>query len=247
MANRTFVIGDIHGELPALERLLTRMEPLTEEDTVVFLGDYVDRGPNSRGVIERVQRFCTESPTHSITLRGNHEDKWIQSFEKPDLPYLVQQANGCGATFRSFIGGAPLPLEESLSAAELPKMLEVDSWLPWETVAWMAQLRLYYEDEHALYVHAGLDGKGEEWKHPSDSAPKPLLWMRDPGFFANYKGKRVVVGHTPTDELPVPGDPPARGQVWLGPTISAIDTGCGRGGPLTALELPTGRIVQSTE
>src|SRR5262245_54101820 len=132
MPSRTFAIGDIHGDLGALDRVLAGMQPLTEEDTVVFLGDYVDRGPDSRGVVERVQEFLRDSPTHTITLRGNHEDKWVQAFEKPDLPYLVQQVNGCAATFRSYTGGAQLVPDESLPPVELQRMLEVDSWLPWE-------------------------------------------------------------------------------------------------------------------
>lgn len=247
MLNRTFVIGDIHGDLAALERLLVQLGPLTEEDTVVFLGDYVDRGANPRGVVERVQEFERDSVTHTVTLRGNHEDKWVESFEKPDLPYLVQQANGCAATFRSFTGGAPLVPDESLTPAELQKMLEVDTWMPWEVIAWMSRLKLYYEDEHAIYVHAGLDGRGSEWKHPSDSSPKPLLWMRDPQFFANYRGKRVVFGHTPVEELPIAdGAPPAR-RVWVrgDGELVGVDTGSGKGGVLSAIELPSGRIAQS--
>jgi serine/threonine protein phosphatase 1 len=245
MMHRTFVIGDIHGELPALERLLARLAPLTEEDTVVFLGDYVDRGPDGRGVVERVQRFEKESPTHTVTLRGNHEDKWVQSFEKPDLPYLIQQVNGCANTYRSYTGGEPLTGDQSLPPDELQKMLEVDGWLPWEVVAWMSQLRLYYEDEHAIYVHAGLDGKSGEWKHPSESSPKPLLWMRDPAFFASYQGKRVVFGHTPVEELPIEGGAPEKHCVWIKGDLVGVDTGCGRGGPLSAIELPSGRIIQS--
>jgi serine/threonine protein phosphatase 1 len=246
MINRTFVIGDIHGDLAALESLLGKLPSLTEEDTVVFLGDYCDRGPNVKGVLERVQRFAQESPTHTVTLRGNHEDKWVQSFEKPDLPYLVQQVNGCAATFRSFTGGPPLKPEESLAPEELQRMLEVDSWLPWEMVAWMAQLKLFYEDEHAIYVHAGLDGKGTEWKHPSESSEKSLLWMRDPAFYANYKGKRVVFGHTPVDELPIEEDKPVPKKVWVHGSLVAVDTGCGKGGVLSAIELPSGAIFQSS-
>jgi serine/threonine protein phosphatase 1 len=243
--SRTFVIGDIHGELAALEQLLTRLKPLTEEDSVLFLGDYMDRGPDSRGVIERLQRFMRESPTHTVALRGNHEDKWVQSFEKPDLPYLIQQNNGCANTFRSFTGGVPLVGDESLSPQEMTRMLEVDSWLPWEVVGWMAGLPLYYEDEHAMYVHAGLDGKEPDWKHPSESSPKALLWTRDPGFFTRYRGKRVVFGHTPVEELPIEDVHPEARHVWVRGNLVGVDTGCGRGGPLSAIELPSLRVIQS--
>ena len=244
---RTFVIGDIHGDSAALERLLALLPPAERSDTVVFLGDYVDRGPDARGVVERVRRFVQESDAHVVTLRGNHEDKWLQSWEKPDLPFLVQWANGCGATYRSFTGGAPLGTEESLATAELQQLIDVRGWFPAEVMAWMEKLPLWHEDEHALYVHAGLDrDEAGGWKHPRDSQPKPLLWMREPAFFKHYRGKRVVFGHTPVADLPVerqdaaPADRP-----WSDHDLVGIDTGCGRGGPLTAVELPALRFYQS--
>lgn len=241
----TFVIGDIHGDVAALESVLSQLQPLGEEDTVVFLGDYVDRGPHPRGVVERVRRFVEESPTHTVTLRGNHEDKWVQSFESPDLPYLVQLVNGCAHTFRSFTGGAPLQPDESLTPEELQQMLQVDGWMPWEVIGWMNQLKLFYEDEHALYVHAGLESDGEGWKHPSESSQKSLLWMREPSFFKGYKGKRLVFGHTPVEELPAEVGWEAK-KPWVGEFLVGLDTGCGKGGPLSAIELPSMRIIQST-
>lgn len=246
-SGRTFVIGDIHGDLSALEGLLALLPRAERSDTVVFLGDYVDRGPDPRGVVERVRRFVAESRAQVVTLRGNHEDKWLQSWDKPDLPFLVQWGNGCGSTYRSFTGGAPLGLEESLPTAELQQLLEVKRWLPADVIEWMEKLPLYHEDEHALYVHAGLDRDEDGgWKHPSVSQPKPLLWMREPAFFKHYRGKRVVFGHTPVSDLPVESEGLRRAdQPFTDHDLVGIDTGCGRGGPLTAVELPALRFYQS--
>src|SRR5262249_28752546 len=108
MAGRTFVVGDIHGDLGALDRLLERLPAPDARDTLVFLGDYVDRGPDSRGVIERVRELSSNGPARVVALRGNHEDKWIESYHEPDLGFLIPRVNGCAHTFQSFVGGAPL-------------------------------------------------------------------------------------------------------------------------------------------
>src|SRR5688572_19137826 len=124
MSARTFVIGDIHGDSEAFDRLVARLPERTADDTVVFLGDYVDRGPDSKGVVDRVRAFCRAARHKTVTLRGNHEDKWLRSNKEPDIPYLVQIGNGCGATYRSFTGGPPVPPDEGLEMSEIPKMLE---------------------------------------------------------------------------------------------------------------------------
>jgi serine/threonine protein phosphatase 1 len=245
VGSRTFVIGDIHGDLAALDSLLGKLPKPTANDTVVFLGDYVDRGPNPKGVVERVREFVKSSKHKTVTLRGNHEDKWIQSVGKPDLPFLIQWGNGCAATFRSYSGLPPLGPDEALEIPEIQKLLEVTSWFPKEVAAWMESLPLWYEDDHALYVHAGLEGEGKHWKHPSMCAEKPLLWMREPDFFKHYRGKRVVFGHTPVADLPVDRGDAGPDQVWIDHDLVGLDTGCGKGGVLSAIELPSLTIYQS--
>ena len=72
--NRTFAIGDIHGEASHLARLLSRLPELTAEDTIVFLGDYLDRGPQSREVIELVRALPAQTVAKVVPLMGNHEE-----------------------------------------------------------------------------------------------------------------------------------------------------------------------------
>jgi serine/threonine protein phosphatase 1 len=239
VGGRTFVIGDIHGDLAALDRLLGKLPATSSEDTVVFLGDYLDRGPDPKGVVDRVRTVGAGSKARTVYLRGNHEDKWVQSYDKPDLPYLLQWGNGCAQTFRSYSGGKPLQAEESLDIPEIQRMIEVNVWMPAEVQSWMSALPLWYEDEHAVYVHAGLerDSTGG-WKHPRDSAPKPLLWMRERAFFKGYRGKRLCFGHTPIAELPLSADEKDPSKAWVHGDLIGLDTGCGKGGFLSAVELP---------
>jgi serine/threonine protein phosphatase 1 len=80
----TIAIGEVHGNRAALDDLLTRLErELGATDTVVFLGDYIDRGPDSKGCIDRILRLRAESPATVVTLFGNHEDGLLRTLESP--------------------------------------------------------------------------------------------------------------------------------------------------------------------
>jgi serine/threonine protein phosphatase 1 len=240
VSGRTFVVGDIHGERLALDRVLAKLPWIRPEDTIVFLGDYVDRGPDSRGVIDRLRRLPEATAGKVVCLRGNHEDAWLESLTDADVSFLLPVGNGCQATFKSLAERSP---DETMGDQDFAAFLDPRAWFPPAAAAWLRALPLWYEDEHAIYVHAGLEGEGGAWKHPRDSAPRPLLWMREPDFFTQYEGKPLVFGHTPVADLP-PADehrttPWRRGPLW------GIDTGAGRGGPLTAIALPDGEIFTS--
>ncbi len=249
--HRTFAIGDIHGDVAALDTLLERLPALGADDTIVFLGDYVDRGPASKQVIERVRDLPNRTPAKIVALRGNHEDLWIQCYAEPNPGFLLPHGNGCAAMFRSITGGTVLGVDETLRDDEFPRYIEVSSWLPEETVAWMKSLPVWFEDEHAIYVHAALDGEGEHWLHPREGRPKPMMWGREPDFFANYRGKTVVFGHTTVTDLPLDHIGPVGRlfddphDVWRRGDLVGLDTGCGKGGFLSAIELPSRRIYES--
>lgn len=76
----TIAIGDIHGESRALADLLAQIRPeMQPDDTLVFLGDYIDRGPDSRGCVEQILRFKSEALCSVVTLLGNHEQWMLRS------------------------------------------------------------------------------------------------------------------------------------------------------------------------
>ncbi len=246
---RTFAIGDIHGDAQALDVLLGRL-PIVRGDTIVFVGDYVDRGPDSVAVVRRVRELEASSPARIVALRGNHEDAWISCYKSPDPRFLLQPRNGCANTYRSFVGGPPLDEDESLwpDSLEEQRFLDVASWLPRDVVQWMNGLPLWFENEHAIFVHAGLEEDAVGWKHPSQSSREDLLWMRRRDFFLGYEGKRLVFGHTTVEDLPDEGidfSADFEETVWRRGPLVGLDTACGKGGFLSAVELPSGKIVDS--
>jgi len=249
MAGRTFAIGDIHGELDQLYALLSCLPTLDDKDTLVFLGDYLDRGPKSRQVIEFLRRFLpNETPARVVTLRGNHEDAWLRVIRESWPGFVLPTGNGCLATLRSFTGGPTPELDEAFGRDE-GEPLMWGTFFPEDVVAWMKGLPYFFENEHAIFVHAGLPEKDGRFLHPSEVEDKTvLLWIRTLNFFQNYRGKRVIVGHTTTATLPqelsryTPDDP---SDLWAGEAVIAIDTGCGQGGFLTAVELPGLRVYES--
>jgi len=107
MAGRTFAIGDIHGDFEALERLLANFPPLDAEDTLVFVGDYIDRGPRSADVVAFLRALPERTPAKLVFLRGNHEDAWIRVIDRGWPEFILPPGNGCLATLRSFMGKPP--------------------------------------------------------------------------------------------------------------------------------------------
>ena len=248
MAGRTFAIGDIHGEPAHLTELLGRLPAQDADDTMVFLGDYLDRGPRPKEIVEQLMTLSQRTPAKLVCLRGNHEDSWLRVCDEGWDEFVTPPANGCLATVRSFIGRPP-PVPGERPTNEEMAMLTTGSFFPEAVVRWMRSLPFWYEDRHAIYVHAGLPREGPRFLHPSEVAnPVVLLWIRTKEFLRAYRGKRVVFGHTPTEFLPqelssyTPDDAT---DLFLGDSVIGTDTGCGAGGFLTAVELPAVRVYES--
>lgn len=242
------MIGDVHGDLPALERIFDRLPATRPDDKIVFLGDYIDRGPFSAQVVTFVRRLSKEGSADVVALRGNHEDAWLRVIDGGWPEFVRPPGNGCLAAMRSFTKGPQVEPDSEPRADEVRSLLS-GSFFPADVVAWMRSLPFWHEDEHAIYVHAGLPRDGKGFAHPSRApVPTALLWLRDEDFFRNYRGKLVVFGHTATAYLPpelstyTPEDPL---DIWAGPCCVGLDTGAGKGGFLTAIELPAMLVYES--
>jgi serine/threonine protein phosphatase 1 len=205
--------------------------------------------PDSAGVVQLVRE---ELPKHAkckvVALKGNHEDGWLRTIDGGWPEFIVPYGNGCAQTYRSYIGEAARE-DDPASREEYIQMAD-GGFFPPDVVAWMRSLPYYYEDDNGIYVHAGLvEGPNDTWLHPRDT-PEPAhnLWLRSNKFFKTYRGKTVVIGHTSTDYLPpelsqfTPDDPL---DMWVRDELIAIDTGCGKGGFLTCVELPSMKVYES--
>jgi serine/threonine protein phosphatase 1 len=233
---KTFVVGDIHGRCAQLNTLLEMLPRTVASDTLVFLGDLIDRGPDIPGVVEHVFGLCREDPERVICLRGNHEQMLLDFLDGTSLIW-IEQATGSDCTFAQYTQ-TPLVLRQGSDFDSARDLLSRK--LPREQVDFFRDLPLYHEDDHALYVHAGL----ENGKHPRESSSEALLWTRDMNFFRSYEGKPCVFGHTPTAFLPLRGRVGRHG-IYLFKSAIGIDTGYNQNSPLSCLSLPDFTLYQA--
>ena len=232
----TFVVGDIHGRYAQLHALLDMMPREETTDTLVFLGDLIDRGPDVPGCVEHVLNLCRENPERVICLRGNHEQMLLDFLDEANMIWM-ESATGGDRTFEQYTE-QPLRLhtEDDFDAARDL----IAAKIPSQQIEFLRQLPLYHEDDYALYVHAGL----EDGKHPSESSPHSLLWTRDMDFYKSYHGKPCVFGHTPTPFLPWRGRLGRHG-IYVFNSAIGIDTGYNFQSPLTCLSLPDFTLHQA--
>jgi serine/threonine protein phosphatase 1 len=233
---KTFVVGDIHGRCAQLLNLLDMLPRDPESDTLVFLGDLIDRGADAPGCVDHTLKLCRENPERVICLRGNHE-QMLMDFLEGQATIWLEPIVGGQRTYEQYTGQSPhsnheQEPEETRAAFERA--------LPAEHLEFMQSLPFFYEDEHAIYVHAGLDAG----KHPSESSPMSLMWMRDMDFYKNYRGKPCIFGHTPTPLLPLRGRLGRHG-IYISNSAVGLDTGCERQSPLSCLSLPDFNLYQT--
>jgi serine/threonine protein phosphatase 1 len=233
---KTFVVGDIHGRCAQLLGLIDMLPREPSTDRLVFLGDLIDRGPDVPGVVEHVVGLCKDNPERVICLRGNHE-QMLLDFLDDVSPMWLETATGGERTFEQY-AGSPLRLRVENDFA-LARGLLAEK-IPANQIEFLRQRPLYHEDDHAIYVHAGL----EDGKHPSESSSHSLLWTRDEDFYKSYYGKPCVFGHTPTPFLPWRGRLGRHG-IYLFNSAIGIDTGYNLQSPLTCLSLPDFTLYQT--
>src|SRR5690606_32419242 len=127
-----------------------------------------------------LRRLPRMTRANVVTLRGNHEDAWLHVRQHGWRDFVRPPAHGCLAAYRSFVGGpVPGPDEHPLEAEVAA--FEQGTFFPPDVVSWLQGLPYWYEDEHAIYVHAGLP-KGHDggFVHPRQlpSPPIQVLWLR---------------------------------------------------------------------
>ncbi|MCX6345179.1 MAG: metallophosphoesterase family protein [Armatimonadetes bacterium] len=202
-----FAVGDIHGHLDKLKSLIGKL-PLASDDKLVFLGDYIDRGPDSKRVISFLLKL--KEQYDCVFICGNHEHM-MRDYAKGCLTYdsNLWFVNGGVATLRSY----------DLIGAESGNLNLPDDH--WDLIS---SLRYYHREPGFVFVHGGLSSE----KPVEKNVWRDFLWPRTAFTLSRYKHPEgvVIFGHTPFDE-PLVED-----------NKIGIDTGCCDGGPLTAVRLP---------
>lgn len=216
---RTLVISDIHGELELFEELLQRAQYDAENDGLILLGDYVDRGPDSRGVLNRVMELKKEG---AIVLSGNHDAMMLAAARDESGSWERWGRNGAIPTLKSY--------DASLESMKIP---ESDVFR--EHIDFIAKLDYYHETAAYIFVHAGV----QPGTPVQETDPFVLMWIREESY-RNYSGvKTVVFGHTPAFLLRGDGT----NDVYFGANnLIGIDGGAAYGGQLNCLELPSRNV-----
>ena len=200
-----YAIGDIHGCRVALETMIARLN-LSTEDTVICLGDYLDRGPDSKGVVDALLQL--QSTHNLIHLRGNHEVSLMRAAESQEgLDFFCRELVGGLATIRSY--GDSL---DDIPARHWQFLLE-DSLL-------------YYETDTHIFVHGGLNAE----MPLAQQCEELVTTKRFITPCAHFSGKTMICGHTVQGDLPTQVgdhsiclDTCAFGGGWL--TALEVETG----------------------
>jgi serine/threonine protein phosphatase 1 len=228
-----FAIGDVHGESRKLGEMHTAiLDRIAFEGgpaCIIHLGDYVDRGPDTRGVIERVMaleaRFRNERAVSVVSLRGNHEQMMLDAYDG-SLDVGSWWSQGGAEAADSYAGGQG---QAGTDWRELVPRAHID---------WMRGLGSIHRDEARglVFVHAGIEPSA--FPHEGDQT---YLWTRSDRFFdrgnwperSALKDLTVIHGHTPRSFQP---------EVFA--HRINVDTGACFGGPLTAVMLKQGAEPQ---
>ncbi len=214
---RTFVVGDIHGCATELERLLRRLE-LGPSDRIVFLGDYIDRGSDTRSVVDLLLELKTNRRCQSTFLKGNHEDMFLDFLGYGGCHGDAFLLNGGIETLRSYGFEDP----GSLSGE--------DEILPETHREFFLELGLTCEIDSVLCVHAGINPT----RGLSSQLTEDLLWIREAFYMSPHVLERTVIfGHTPQREV-----------YFDLPYKIGIDTGLVYGGKLSCLEITERKLFQ---
>ena len=204
-----YVIGDIHGCLDEVRYLLEQL-PLEPNDRLIFLGDYIDRGPDSKSVVSYLLKFQGQAEQEIIFLKGNHEDMLLSYLGLPGQHGEMFLYNGGQATLASY-------------GVFSTKPHELFSQMPATHLDFFKNLRTYYLVPPFLCVHAGI----HPLKPLEDQTEAEIYWIRNLFIYNSHRlPYTVLFGHTPQSEV-----------FYDLPYKIGLDTGLVYGNKLTCLEV----------
>lgn len=218
-----YAVGDIHGRVDLLADLLARIDP-DQDQKIVFLGDYVDRGPDSAAALQLLFELQQRRPDQIVCLMGNHERMMCDFMDDPLDRGAIWLRNGGMATLASYgitdIGAKPTA-DQTIKACEA-----LEAALPADIATWLARLPLSWNSGNVWCAHAAMDPEVD----PGRQQSRTLLWGNRAFLDAPRQDEICVIhGHTIVDR-----------PVNMNSRI-AIDTGAYRTGKLTAAHISHGQ------
>jgi serine/threonine protein phosphatase 1 len=218
-----YAIGDIHGKAAMLKAMLDELAaiPIQEEDVILFLGDYIDRGEDSCGVIDLLLALKRTRP-NTVFLRGNHEQLLLSAAEGP--PPDPDRSGRFMVHTEDMILWLQNGGIDTLVSYHVSDFSRWQEFIPKEHWEFFQDLQLEYVTETYHFVHAGLLPPGESWEGEGQDLD-PRLWIREPFLSSdhNFDGRTVVFGHTPQ----------RTGRPLVLYNKVGLDTAAFGGGPLT--------------
>ncbi|MED4852180.1 metallophosphoesterase family protein [Caldifermentibacillus hisashii] len=221
-----YVFSDVHGCYNEMKELLKLWDRQNEQ--LIFLGDMVDRGYNSLGVIKAMMNLKKQYGNQVVILKGNHDEMFIDWLYLDPFNRSIHYFNGLHQTIKSFYQLDKKKFQKDTRKQRADYIIKK---FP-DIVLFIKELPLYYETENCIFVHAGIDLKNTQWKEDKQS----LLWIREEFFHSPIKSKkRIFFGHTPTQFL----TSNKSNDIWVSKNGDkvGIDGGCVFGGQLNGLKI----------
>jgi serine/threonine protein phosphatase 1 len=227
---RQIAISDIHGCAKELDQVLKNTKAHPEE--VIFLGDYVDSGPDSIGVLDKVIEWSRQGAT---ALLGNHDDLFLQWLEEKESILYYGGRNGGMATINSCLqrlGMDKVTISQLLSDVRKENQIrKIIKDRFHSQISFIRSLPLFKKESDLIFVHAGINPKNGLEK----TKRLEFLHLRDEFIYKYNCPETVIFGHTPTRKIH------NQDNVYFGPNrVIGIDGGCAFGGQLNALIINQG-------
>lgn len=225
---RTIMISDIHGCMEQFNEMLHLVKYNSKYDQLILLGDYVDRGPDSKEVVEKVIELVRDH--NAIAIRGNHDQRLVDLIRNDNISIRTKFLEHGGIeTLRSYCNN------NEISNNYLDQARETIEALYGYQIEFLSKLPLYHEDDNHIYVHAGLNPEFIDWKNQPEH---DFMYMKEKFIQHRFHlNKRVVFGHTRTVDIHGHSD------IWFSEDKIGIDGGCAYGMQLNALIFQEGTYV----
>lgn len=229
---KQWVIPDVHGYAKTLRSLVKDIIRPLRSDALYFLGDYVDRGPDSKGVIDFIREL--ERDKYTVTaLKGNHEDFMVELYDAQLKSKSAWWHNFGNKKHKSYLEIGGRPTLESFGVTHIKDV-------PADYIEWMRNLPHFVVLEKFVLVHAGLNFKNDD---PFEDK-RSMLWLRDyPIQPEKIGGRRIIHGHVPVNMELITLSVKNRAYKFIDLDNGPYITGKEGFGNLVALELDSMEMV----